>query len=110
MLAPITKKIVNYSDKKQFSFAFFCDRCGKEWRSVSQPFSKMAFAEFEHDEARLLLWIAEHDAAYERANVEAMFRFSRCPGCKQFVCDECFHTTDGEITDICLDCLGKQEA
>ena len=110
MLAPVTKRIVDRSDRDGFLFSFFCDRCGKEWRSVLQPFTRMGFAEVADEEVRSFLWNAEHNAAYERANVEALFQFSRCPTCGLLMCDECFHTSQGEITDICLDCLAKQGA
>jgi hypothetical protein len=93
---------------KNFSFSFFCDRCGKEWRSDPVPFTKAGFAEVDHKETLSLLWNDEHKAAFERANLDAMFRFSQCPSCGRTVCDDCFHVSGEGVTDICLDCLAER--
>jgi hypothetical protein len=38
MNKPLTRKTVDHSDENGFSFSFFCDICGKEWRSPDVPF------------------------------------------------------------------------
>ncbi len=52
------------------------------------------------EKARVLMWKVEHDAAYERANTEAVLNFNRCPQCGQRVCDDCF----AEFEIVCLKC------
>jgi hypothetical protein len=49
------------------------------------------------------IWQSEHEAAYERANREAMMHFNRCPVCKRWVCDDCFLLL--EDRDVCRECL-----
>ena len=99
MLAPITKKMEDHSDEKQFSFSFCCDVCQQPWHSVPMNFSA--------GKTGSALWEREHEAAYERANQEAMLHFNRCPVCKQWVCDECFHMD--ESGDACESCLKQHD-
>lgn len=107
MLDPITKKMTDNSNEKQFSFSFHCDVCQHPWHSVPMGFSgeKQEVGEDTgKDLRRTPLWEKEHEAAYERANREAMLHFNRCPVCKRWVCDECFHMhEDGDACKECLD-------
>jgi hypothetical protein len=103
-MVSLTGKVVDYSTKDNFSFGFLCDRCGKEWLSFPQPFELGDFKEVANEDARSLVWNEARRNAFERANVEAVFHFNNCPCCGRWVCDECFHTSEDEHTDICLDC------
>ena len=97
----LTKSTTNYSTNAGFCFGFFCDRCKKEWISPFVPFLHSGFSAVEHEEARQMLWAQEHRAAFENANIEAHFHFSRCPVCKNVVCNDCFDHDEG---DRCADC------
>jgi hypothetical protein len=109
MIAQLTKKFIDCSEKDSFIFTFCCDRCGRELRSTPIPFSKGGFSKVEDDETLKLLWADEHRAAFERANLEVMFHFSHCDICGKWVCDECFYTSEDEYTDVCKDCRAQTE-
>jgi hypothetical protein len=100
---PLTKKSTDRSDRKSFLFSFFCDRCGKEWRSLLFPFTSGGFSAIEHEEAWKLIWEKEHNAAFEQANLRAHLRFNNCPVCSRWVCDDCFYL-EGTAGDVCMDC------
>jgi hypothetical protein len=102
--APLTKSATDHSSDTAFAFSFFCDRCGKEWRSPSIPFSQGGFTEVEKSEALCLLWANEHRAAYEGAYLQALMHFNNCRRCGNWVCDDCFYLSHDEQTDVCLDC------
>jgi hypothetical protein len=104
MITPFTKTCTDCSEKDHFSFAFYCDRCGSAWRSTPVPFSKGGFTEVGDDETLKLLWADEHRAAFERANIEAMFHFNHCNVCGKWVCNDCFYTSEDDYTDVCKDC------
>ncbi len=107
MLPPITKRYDDCSTDQWFRFIFYCDKCGAKWASEQYPFS-MRGAPYDNEEterARALLWRVEHDAAYERANTEALFRFNRCPACGERVCDGCY----SEKLDLCVNCADGQK-
>ena len=102
MLPAVTKKYEDHSTDRYFRFVFYCDECGMAWESEHYPFS-MRDASLENEgekKARVLMRKAEHDAAYERANTEAVLNFNRCPQCGQRVCDDCF----AEFEIVCLKC------
>jgi len=103
MSKPLTKQTSDYSDPERFLFGFFCDRCGKEWKSTVMPFSNGICSSMEKDEAVKLLWGNEHRAAFTEANLEAHFHFSCCSGCGRWVCDDCF-CIEGRNYGECLDC------
>jgi hypothetical protein len=105
MSKPLTRKTTDHSDGKGFSFSFFCDICGKEWRSPDVPFETGGMT-IEHEEARTLLWAKEHSAAFEAANVEAHMQFNLCEKCGKRVCDNCFNVR-GEDTMLCKECEDK---
>lgn len=102
MLEPVTKKMTDRSTGTVFQFAFHCDLCGKPWSSApvaSLPAKGWGIGRRRSDRQ------AEHDAAYERANLEAMQHFNRCPACKRWVCDDCFLLLDEG--DLCKECAVK---
>lgn len=96
MLDPITKKMTDNSTESEFSFSFYCDICKHVWSSIPLNFSG------NKKDENFVLWKNEHEAAYERANREAMMYFNRCPVCKHWVCDNCFLIHDEGY--ICKEC------
>lgn len=107
MLPPITKKYVDLSTKDYFLFRFLCDCCGDFWESEKYPFSQCDKAPKNSDEQYVqeLIWRSEHDAAYERANNEALFHFSKCSNCGRRLCDKCFD----EGYFICKQCGAREK-
>jgi hypothetical protein len=105
MIEPLTKKVTDHSDAESFLFSFFCDRCGREWRSRTWPFEHSEAFEIEKDEARRLLWADEHRTAFNEANLEARMNFNQCGKCGSWVCDDCFRPLGSDKHDLCLDCL-----
>ena len=78
-----------------YRFTFCCDICGSPWQS--NPFH----SDLEGTpDSRIRE--SEYNAAYERANREAMNWFSRCPVCKRFLCDKCFRILEEQ--DMCVEC------
>ena len=104
MSIPLTKRTTDHSDQKGFSFSFFCDLCGKEWRSPVKPFMGGDCTIVEHDEALKLLWANDHRAAFEEANLEAHFHFNNCPQCGKWVCNDCFPVEDKKSDEVCVGC------
>lgn len=102
MLPSVTKKYCDCSTENSFSFSFFCEDCESEWKSEGYPFSlaNTPSLDVTQEKARDILWTTEHDAAYERANNEALFHFNKCPECGRRVCDNCFSPFD----DVCEKC------
>ncbi len=102
MLPPLTRQYHDRSTDGYFAFTFFCDSCGAPWHSEEYPFSLRDDPPRSETEktARELIWKAEHDAAYERANNEAIFHFNKCPRCAKRICDNCF----SPFEDVCTDC------
>ncbi len=108
MLKRVTEKFKDKSTDRFFKFSFYCDRCGKEWTSDPYYFEN-AFSEKLTDgerRAKDIMWRVDHDAAFERANLEARLRFDRCNVCGKTVCDDCFAME--EDAELCLDCAGKR--
>lgn len=105
LLQSVTKKHTDRSTDTDFRFEFFCDECAGAWSSERYPFSLRDSPPASPAEKRAheIIWNAEHDAAYERANTEALFHFNKCPSCGKRVCDECFC----ELELGCLKCLSK---
>ena len=102
MLPSVTREYKDHSTQSFFQFSFYCDVCGSVWMSERYPYSlrnSMPVGTGE-ESARVILWKAEHDAAYERANTEALFHFNRCPECERRVCDNCIC----EIDTVCRSC------
>jgi hypothetical protein len=109
----LTKKSIDHSDTGKFSFSFFCDRCGKEWTSPSQPFSGESSLAgsptIENMDALKIIWGNEHQAVFNEANLEAHMHFNHCPVCGKWVCDDCFNIAEKEHGGVCKDCCSKQE-
>lgn len=103
----VTQKYADHSTMETFSFSFFCDRCGSEWRSPQYAFHPGGFAQPQDYIVYQMLWNEQHSAAYERANRDASFVFNRCPICDRRVCDACFFLSGAGVSDICEDCLKK---
>lgn len=104
---PVTKRHADRSTMEGFAFSFFCDRCGKEWRSARYAVNLGNLATPIDPTVYQVLWNDQHKAAYERANRDASFEFNRCPACGRRVCTECFHLSEVGVSDICVDCLTK---
>jgi len=100
----LTKLKTDNSDKKSFSFSFFCDCCWKSWKSPSTPYLSGGFASIKHEETRKLIWIWEHEAAFEYANTEAHLHFKNCSECGKWVCDECFDVNEQKNYGLCREC------
>ena len=107
MLDPVTKTFTDRSTMKAFSFSFFCDKCGREWRSTPQAFVPGALATPVNLQVIRMLWNAQHRAAYERANLEALYAFTLCPACARRLCSACFYASETESDTHCNDCLEK---
>lgn len=107
MLPSITKRFCDRSTDSEFAFSFFCDSCGTAWESERYPFSLRETPPLSEAEqkAHKILWAAEHNAAYERANNEAILHFNRCPRCGRRVCDNCFAALD----DVCKTCRNENK-
>ncbi|MDR0502064.1 MAG: hypothetical protein LBH16_01955 [Treponema sp.] len=103
MSLPLTQKSIDRSNAEQFSFSFFCDRCGKEWKSQTFSFKNGNFTAIENEEARQLIWAQEHKTAFEHANLEAHMQFSLCPRCGKWVCDDCF-VLEERHEEVCREC------
>ncbi len=108
VLQRITKKCRDRSTERFFKFSFYCDACGKEWISESYHFEHAFPSEMSEGEkqAREIMWRTDHDAAFERANLEARLRLSRCSRCGRCVCDECFSLEE----DLCTHCAEGAKA
>ena len=107
MLEPITKKYEDGSTLEKFKFTFFCDLCGCAVEEISYtynpPFKPKFFISKSEQRARELLWLHDHDSAYERANKEVLLQFNRCPACGKRVCEDCYHELEG----LCRECARK---
>jgi len=88
---PPTIKFTNLSTEEAFQFAFYCDRCGKEWQSKTYAFDLKGFEPPIDDNIRSMLRDKQQEEAYELANREAGGVFIRCPVCGCRVCDDCFY-------------------
>lgn len=105
MLAPVTQKHTDHSTPEGFSFSFYCDRCGKEWRSARYEFNPGDLVPPLEPMVYQMLWSDQHNAAYERASREGSLEFNRCPECGRRVCKDCFYLAEAGVSDICKDCL-----
>ena len=103
----LTEKSIDHSSMDSFAFSFCCDRCGKAWRSETIPFTVEDVPKNDNDEVRKLLWMQDHGAAFDRANLEAQFHFNLCPACGRQVCDDCFRPLVNDRYDLCCDCVVK---
>jgi len=99
MSTPVTKRATDHSTLASFSFCFYCDKCGKEWKSQLFPFESGGFTAIEHEEARKIIWAQEHKNAFEKANLDARLYFNSCPKCGKRVCDDCFNFEESECNE-----------
>jgi hypothetical protein len=106
MSKPLTRRTTDLSDEKGFSFSFFCDCCGKEWKSPAVSFETGGLT-IEHEEARTLFWANEHRIAFEQANLEALMHFNLCPDCGKRVCDDCYGFDEIRRIGVCRGCGEK---
>ena len=103
----LTKKTADHSDRNNFDFSFYCDRCGKGWRSGKMPFTDEENMRIDNGEVRNIIWGRDHRFAFERANLEAQFHFNHCSDCGRWVCDDCFFASGSDERDLCRDCEKK---
>jgi len=101
MKSSLTKRTTDHSNGGSFSFSFYCDNCGREWKSPVTPFESGGFTAIAHEEARQLIWAQEHKTAFDMANLEAHFHFNNCPDEGMWVCDDCF---DAQGSRLCRKC------
>ena len=126
MLKPVTAKMTDESEGNIYRFTFYCDLCGAPRQSV--PYESMVTEDsgacIDADSSpgagvqivtgnitganrtavstETCERITDHNAAYERANFEALHYFNRCPVCKRMVCDTCYRILDD--SDMCKEC------
>lgn len=112
MLTSCTKKYNDESNEQTFRFTFYCDRCGKPYQSAALKFTGADTTDTECEkELWELRWQKEHSQSFDRANHEAAYHFFRCPGCGEYVCDDCTVTEKlptGEVRDLCCRCNGRE--
>ena len=108
LLPALTKHFTDNSDNKVFRFTFYCDFCNTGYEAPTTLFSGAGEVKLgaELPPIQKLLWQTEHEDAYERANRQALYYFTRCAECGKVVCEDCA----GELADIplCPDCRAKK--
>jgi hypothetical protein len=62
----------------------------------------------EHEEARIMVWAQERNAAFEAANLEAHLQFNLCENCGRWVCENCYDTRDGYVF-MCRECESREK-
>jgi len=110
MNVSLTKRTTDFSNAGSFSFSFYCDACGKEWKSPTFPFESGGFTAIGNEEARQLIWAQEHKTAFDKANLEAHFHFSFCTKCEKWVCDDCFDLEGDGKEGNCKACAGTMNS
>ena len=105
LLGPVTAKCTDHSTTKIFAFSFYCDRCGKEWRSTPQAFAPGELGSPLDIRVFRMLWAGQHKAAYEKANLEALCAFYYCQACSMRVCMDCFCRAETDMAELCTACL-----
>lgn len=108
MLKSCTRKYTDESDEDAFRFTFYCDRCGSPHSIASVKFSGNGPPDtLQGKKLWKMTWQKEHAQAFERANFEAKYHFFCCPGCGEYVCQNCIVSEalpSGELRDLCLNC------
>jgi len=107
MSVPVTKRTTDHSGQESFSFSFFCDKCGKEWKSPETKFEAGGFTAIDLPETRQRIWADEHRLAFEQANLEAHLQFNHCTVCGRRLCDICFDLEGQGDNKVCGECSGK---
>ena len=100
MLKPITRKIGKEADGGVYRYTFYCDICGIPKRS--SPYQSDTTSASQEERER------ESKDAYERANLEMMRLFNRCPVCGKVVCDDCFRVFDDQDPIMCKECSAAE--
>ncbi len=115
MLDPATKKWEDQSTTKKFKFLFFCDCCAKPFPSTEYEFHsgfrpKIIMSEAER-RARELIWIRDHESAYERANLDMFQNYlHRCEICGDHICGDCAYACDEIRGSVCCEkCLKEKK-
>lgn len=115
MLDAVTRRWEDRSTIKTFKFVFFCDCCGKaisppeyQFKSGFKPKILMSGPERK---ARELIWLRDHDAAYERANVYMLTeQIHTCEICGAHICGDCAVICDELDGGVCCQaCLDSRE-
>ena len=90
-LPPLTQKITDESTIKEFIFTFYCDHCGTGYQTPPIPFTgAIKDGDLKHlTKTQKLIWEAEHEDAYERANQRALLIFTPCAQCGKMICEDC---------------------
>ncbi|MCL1811224.1 MAG: zinc ribbon domain-containing protein [Methanomassiliicoccaceae archaeon] len=78
---------------------------GGRARTVGNAASQGGGIASQQFEGKTPEWHKEHEAAFEKAQNEAMQHFHRCPGCNKYVCDQCWN----EDAMLCTSCAPRQE-
>jgi hypothetical protein len=107
LLKPITNVFADHSTPEAFAFSFFCDKCGREWRSVIHMDDPCTLKPPVDPEIMVIWREGRHRIAYERSNLEAACEFNYCPECGLRMCMGCFFRSETDIAEICKDCLSK---
>lgn len=114
MLEAVTKKWEDCSTTESFRFVFFCDCCGRAISSPEYQFEsgfkpKLLMRESER-KARELIWQHDHDAAYERANLNMMTdHIHTCEVCESHICGDCTVFCDELNGGVCcVSCVEKR--
>lgn len=111
----------NYSDlstNEGFQFEFYCNRCGKGYRTKFKPSISgkvngvldtasglfgglLGKASYVSDRINSAAWEKEHDDAFTQAMKDIKEDFTQCPRCQAWVCkDKCWNEKRG----LCKDC------
>lgn len=106
-LPSVTKRMDDASNAKSFQFTLYCDCCGERYETAPIPFSVADAPETlgAFTEAQRMIWEAEHEDAYERANQYALIAFTPCTICGRAICEDC--AIDSE-RPTCPDCKKKR--
>lgn len=93
MLKSVTKDFSDFSTLEKFEFEFYCDCCGK---AIKPPvlefvsgFKKKKLINDDIRKARDIIYAADHERAFERANVEMLHELNRCEICGKMICEDC---------------------
>lgn len=108
MLRSVTKNYKDKSTMERFAFVFHCDCCGFELPTTvyeyEDRFPKKLFMSSSEREARQIMYAAEHDKVYERANNEVLHKLNKCSVCGEMVCGSCIVFSPDVGRNICKRC------
>jgi hypothetical protein len=105
MLAPFTPLLRDLSTSEGFRFEFACAICGRTWTSSLRGYDEGRLVPPLAIDLRALVWETGHRAAFEQAEVEALFHFNHCDHCDRWVCDRCYRPSAWpQSGDTCAEC------